>query len=148
MLSLRLIFTVFCAVIIGINVSYSETISNVFDLDFPNTGTTPNVWKKYIGQTVPANTPDLIDYSYAGYKNGREGIPDVSGTIIDVTDSAYGAIPSDGRSDTIAIHKAFRAASSGNVIIYFPAGEYDIFMDGESTPSYVINGNNTVIIPN
>ena len=37
---------------------------------------TPNIWKKFIGEPVPVGTPDLIDFSYAGYKNGTEGIPE------------------------------------------------------------------------
>ncbi len=31
-------------------------------------GSTPNIWRKFIGEQVPDGTPDLIDHSYAGYK--------------------------------------------------------------------------------
>ena len=48
----------------------------LFLLPLASAQITPNIWKKFIGEPVPAWMPDLIDFSYAGYKNGTEGIPE------------------------------------------------------------------------
>ena len=84
---------------------------------------TPNIWKKFIGEPVPVGVPDLIDYSYAGYKNGEEVIPDdFALPIFNVT--AYGAVPDDGESDTEAIKAAIDAAASNGGIVFFPPGQF------------------------
>ena len=73
----------------------------LFLLPIASAQLTPNIWKKFIGEPVPVGTPDLIDYSYAGYKQGEEAISeDFALPIFDVTD--YGAVPDDGESDTQA----------------------------------------------
>ena len=152
MLSLRLLLaTLFTLFLISVvfngsvqsqDASLKKPVNDVTVIPTANS----NVWNKFIGKTVPAGTPDIIDWSYAGYKNGREFIPEATGRIIDVTDEAYGAIPNDNLSDTQAIKNAFREANiSGSVIIYFPPGQYDIFMDGDSKNSYVLQKNNIVI---
>ena len=102
-------------------------VTDIFDR---TSGSTPDIWRKFIGEDVPANVPDLIDYSYAGYKNGEEPIPDATGMIYDVT--TYGAIPNDNQSDTQAIKDALRAAENGG-IVFFPPGQYDVLLPGEST---------------
>ncbi len=98
-------------------------------------GSTPNIWRKFIGEQVPDGTPDLIDHSYAGYKNGEESIPVATGIIYDVTD--YGAVPNDNESDTQAIRDTLSAASS-NGIVFFPPGQYDILLNGESISKFII----------
>jgi hypothetical protein len=107
----------------------------------------PNIWRKFRGDNLPdaieRTTPDLVDYSYAGYKNGEEGIPDSFGfPIYDVTD--YGATPNDGRSDTTAIKAAISAAGS-NAIVYFPPGQYDVILNDDQTQPIYIRGDNIII---
>ena len=104
----------------------------------PNTGQ-PDIWKKFIGENTwqdSDDVPDLIDFSYAGFKNGEEGIPEASGRIIDVTD--HGAVPNDGRDDTNAINSALAAART-NDIVYFPAGKYDVFKDVDRGGQFIVN---------
>ena len=92
------------------------------------------LFKKFVGEdySAPAGRPlreppTIADFSYAGYKQGEEAIPDfVGGTIINVRD--YGAIPNDNIEDTQAIQDAFNAVSSSYTVVYFPPGQYDVFM--------------------
>ena len=105
---------------------------------------TPNIWKKFIGESVPAGTPDLIDFSYAGYRNGTEGIPeDFAYTELNVTD--YGATPDDGVSDTAGIRDALDAASSGQSIVYFPPGHYDVMLDDDVKDPFIVRGHHVII---
>lgn len=105
---------------------------------------TPNIWKKFIGEPVPPGVPDLIDFSYAGYKNGIEGIPeDFAYTVFNVTD--YGAIPDDGISDTVGIRDALDAASSGQSIIYFPPGHYDVMLDDDVKEPFIVRGHHVIL---
>ncbi len=107
---------------------------------------TPNIWKKFIGEPVPAGTPDLIDYSYTGYKNGEAAIPEVSAvTVFDVTD--YGAVPDDEKSDTEGIKAALDAAYTGHQggIVFFPPGHYDVLLDGEPTDQIIVSGDNVIV---
>lgn len=66
----------------------------------------------------------LPDYSFAGYKWGEEEIPDVTGTVLDVTE--FGAIPNDKKDDTQAILAAVKKAHEieDNVVVYLPPGRY------------------------
>ena len=66
----------------------------------------------------------LPDYSFAGYKWGEEEIPDVTGTVLDVTE--FGAIPNDKKDDTEAILAAVKKAheTEDNVVVYLPPGRY------------------------
>ena len=107
---------------------------------------TPNIWKKFIGEPVPVGTPDLIDYSYAGYKNGEVAIPDdFTLPIFNVTD--YGAIPDDVESDTEGIKAAFDAAYTGRQggIVFFPPGQYDVLLDGEKSNPITVSGDNVIV---
>ena len=105
---------------------------------------TPNIWKKYIGEPAPIGTPDLIDHSYAGYKNGTEGIPeDFDYPVYNVTD--YGAIPNDDKSDTTAIRAALDAAAAGSCIVFFPPGQYDVLLADDIKEPFVIVGHHTIV---
>ncbi len=107
---------------------------------------TPNIWKKFIGEPVPVGTPDLIDYSYAGYKNGEAAIPDTFDLpVFNVTD--YGALPDDDKSDTEGIKAALQAADTGQQggIVFFPPGHYDVILDGEPTDPIIISGDNVIL---
>ena len=116
----------------------------LFLLPLASAQITPNIWKKFIGEPAPAWMPDLIDFSYAGYKNGTEGIPEDFGyTAYNVTH--YGATPDDGRSDSVGIRAALSAASSGRSIVFFPLGQYDVLLDGDVKDPFVIRGHHVII---
>ena len=116
----------------------------IFLLPYASAQLTPNIWKKFIGEPVPAGTPDLIDFSYAGYKNGEEAIPeDFSLPIFDVTN--YGAIPNDGKSDTQAIRDTLAAAEKGGVV-FFPPGQYDTLTSSDTNFDRIrIPGSNIIL---
>lgn len=65
----------------------------------------------------------LPDFSYAGYHNGAQAIPETTGQVINAI--AYGVIANDALDDTLALKKAIAAAStiSGNVVVQLPAGK-------------------------
>ncbi len=118
----------------------------LFLLPLASAQLTPNIWQKFIGEPVPVGTPDLIDFSYAGYKNGEEGIPeDFAYPILNVTD--YGAMPDDGESDTQGIKTAIDAAnaSGGSVILFFPPGQYDVFLDDDPKEWFVIREHHVIV---
>ena len=104
----------------------------------------PNIWKKFIGEPAPVGTPDLIDYSYAGYKNGTEGIPeDFAYTVHNVT--RYGATPDDGNSDGAGIRAALDAAAIGRSIVFFPPGQYDVLLDDDVKDSFIVRGHHVIV---
>ena len=106
---------------------------------------TPNIWKHFIGEPVVMVIPALIDYSYAGYKNG-EAIPATfTQPFFNVND--YGATPNDNASDTTAIKNAISAANANGQggIVFFAAGQYDIFLDGETAAPFTISRDNVII---
>ena len=108
-------------------------------------GATSRLWTKHLNpnDTNYFTSPDLIDWSYAGYQNGREPIPDTFALpVYDVTD--YGAIANDGLSDTAGIRAAIRAARSGGIVL-FPAGQFDIMTDGEEIDYIMITGSNIIL---
>ena len=116
----------------------------LFLLPLASAQITPNIWKKFIGEPVPEGTPDLIDFSYAGYKNGVEGIPeDFAYTVFNVTD--YGANPDDGISDTAGIRNALEAAAVGNSIVYFPPGLYDVILDDDVKEPFIVRGHHVIL---
>ena len=113
----------------------------------------PYVWKKFRGEPITLFNfpymliaPDIIDWSYAGYKNGNEPIPDGSGLpVYRVAD--YGGIANDGLSDTQAIRDTIDAVkdAGGNSIILFAPGRYDIYMDDDNKDNFTITGSNIII---
>ncbi len=118
----------------------------LFLLPLASAQITPNIWKKFIGEPAPAATPDLIDYSYAGYKNGEEAIPETfTQPTFNVID--YGAVPDDGESDTAGIKAALKAANNSRRggIVFFPHGQYDVLLDGETMNSIVVSGDNVIV---
>ncbi|WP_321492782.1 glycosyl hydrolase family 28-related protein [uncultured Desulfobacter sp.] len=58
---------------------------------------------------------------------GKERIPDIKTPVFDVTDVRFGAVPDDGKEDTLAIQAAIdKAAISGGGVVFLPKGRYDI----------------------
>ena len=115
----------------GVTIRIPENITTMFD----RTGTvTPDIWTKYIGGDVSDSddVPDIIDYSYAGYKYGEEAIPDIANSEWTVRNAIdYGAIPNDMKSDTEALRRFFSDVPS-NTILYIPVGRYDINMASDA----------------
>ncbi len=101
-------------------------------------------WKNFKKQKQANQTTDLPDYSYAGYKFGKESIPEVDWKIFDVT--KYGAIPNDGKSDKDAIQKAVNAAAlNGSGIVFFPAGVFNVAEKPQSRTGIEITASNILI---
>lgn len=130
--------------------SFTENIVSMFD----RTSTIEsNLLKKFTGEISDNDVPEIIDWSYAGYKNGTEGIPDVMMDsryeIIDVTD--FGAIPNDGQEDLPSIKKAVASAKK-YTIVFIPPGVYDLNVEpnsskveGASSQSIIIMNDHVVI---
>lgn len=74
-------------------------------------------WRDASGRFLP-------DFSYAGYKNGEQAIPDApAGPRFDVL--AYGADPTGKTDSTAAIQQAIdAAAAAGGGLVWLPAGRY------------------------
>lgn len=78
------------------------------------------LWKEFISGK---ENPTLPDFSFAGYRNGAEGIKIPVSDVFNVTD--YGASPDDGLDDREGIQKAIdAAAANGGGIVFFPRGRY------------------------
>ncbi|MDN3644743.1 glycosyl hydrolase family 28-related protein [Pontixanthobacter aestiaquae] len=84
-----------------------------------DTGKVPQILNK----AQSTEKPWLPDFSYAGYGFGIEPIPEVS-TVIDVAD--FGAVPDDGKDDSVALKAAFAAAHETDrpVRVQMHAGRY------------------------
>lgn len=81
------------------------------------------IWTQFEKDATAGKASVIPDYSYAGYKYGAEGIPDVAWKIFDVT--SFGAVPNDGKSDYDGIQRAIKAAEkNGSGIIFFPKGKF------------------------
>ncbi len=80
----------------------------------------------------------LLDFSFAGYKHGEVGPPDVSSLGYDTFNVLdYGAIANDGKSDRAAFIAAYEAAKvKGKGIIYFPEGEFDLHSITDDNKAY------------
>ena len=128
----RLFLFVFCLFVFGVVTSMAQTNGDVLEMIERTGGSNAPIWDKFIGDITDVDIPDLIDFSYSGYKNGEEEISVVDNTVYNVVD--YGAIPSDGNSDTQAIRDAIHAARNGG-IVFFPPGQYDVFMGSEDNSS-------------
>ena len=112
----RLFLMVSFLFIFSANISMAQQInSNALDmLDRTSSRGNSKIWNKFIGDITDVDIPNLIDYSYAGYKNGEEEIQIIDNTIFNVVD--YGAVPNDGNSDTQAIRDALFDARNGGIV--------------------------------
>ncbi|WPO78232.1 DUF4955 domain-containing protein [Flavobacterium sp. KACC 22761] len=79
----------------------------------------------------------LPDFSYAGYHQGEEEIPNVTNyKIFDVT--SFGAKPNDDISDKTAIQSAIDAANkNGSGIVFFPKGRFLVNEEGDAANSII-----------
>ncbi|MDL5513938.1 DUF4955 domain-containing protein [Arenibacter sp. M-2] len=104
------------------------------------------IWKKYTGEINDSKIPLLFDYSYAGYKLGKDCIPEKhSGlTVYNVLD--FGAIPNDSISDQEAIQIAIHEAEKNKGgIIFFPPGEFLVNVNPSTSNPITINESNVII---
>ncbi|WOH36267.1 DUF4955 domain-containing protein [Thalassotalea fonticola] len=104
-----------------------------------------DIWQQYTGVISSPTIPVLPDYSYAGYKLGMEGIPENHTLdVFNVTD--YGAIANDLVSDQNAIQLAIDTAeANGGGVVFFPAGEFLVNTDAESTSTIQISSSNIIL---
>ena len=67
----------------------------------------------------------LHDFSYAGYKNGEESLPNISGPVFDVTGN--GADDTGNVDSTGAIQATInQAQNAGGGVVFFPKGLYRV----------------------
>ncbi len=86
---------------------------------------TPAVWTDFV-RNGPTGT-NLPDFSRAGYGMGETTIPEINKPVFDVTHVRFGAVPDDGKEDTMAIQAAIDAAEAvGGGVVFLPKGRYDI----------------------
>ncbi len=105
---------------------------------------TSKVWKQFSKDWKAGKASVIPDYSWAGYKYGAEGIPDVTWKVFDVT--KYGALPNDGKSDYAGIQRAIKAAeANGSGIVFFPPGKFLVAEEEGIQESILIQGANVVL---
>jgi hypothetical protein len=102
------------------------------------------LWLQYLESQKQSQKAILPDYSYAGYKLGKTGIPKAKGKIFDVT--KFGAKPDDKISDYEAVQKTAKAAEdAGGGIVFFPPGRYLFCEKKGYRKGIIINGDNIII---
>ncbi len=109
-----------------------------------NSLNTSKLWIEFVEASKTGSPAALLDFSYAGYKHGEQGVPDVKYKVFNVT--KFGAVPNDGKSDRQAIEKAIRAAEkNGSGVIFFPKGRYDVHSAGDPDTPITISGSKLVL---
>ena len=87
----------------------------------------------------------LHDFSYAGYHQGEEEIPDIQNDIVDVTGAPYFADNSGETDATAAIQQALDAVGqAGGGVVYLPAGTYKV-NPGSNETALRMQYNNVVL---
>lgn len=107
---------------------------------------TPQIWLDYQADKANGVTPELTDYSYAGYHFSEVEIPEVdSWQQFSVTD--YGAVADDEDYDDEAIQLAIDAAEAydGPAVVYFPAGRYIVSEDNDINKKITIGRDSIVL---
>lgn len=100
-------------------------------------------WREFLAQTKAGDTPNLPDFSYAGYKRGGASIT-ATGDVFDVCD--YGAVADDLQDDLRAIKRAtFAAKDNGGGIVQFPAGRFLVNTDLADRGAVPIDSDNIVL---
>ena len=115
----------------------------------PAPGGTSRLWTDFVAARKAGREPVLPDFSYAGYRDSNEPLPDIEarvaqGPVFRVTD--FGAVPDDGQFDDAGIQAAIDAASERGGVVLFPPGRFQILSDGEArglsirAPNVVLKG--------
>ncbi|BHH84744.1 glycosyl hydrolase family 28-related protein [Desulforhopalus sp. 52FAK] len=98
-----------------------------------------------LSQNKAGSTIPLPDFSRAGYGMGERATPLSTGPVYIVTEPPFGAVPDDGRDDTLAIQSAIDSAErNGGGVVYLPSGHYEIRKD-PSLPVLKIRSSNIII---
>lgn len=101
-------------------------------------------YQQFVNASQSGEEPILPDFSYSGYHYFAKPVPDVSGTVYDVTQ--YGAIANDGLSDQLAIQRAIDDAERNNGgIIYFPPGEFLVHTNTDNNQVITIRSSHIVL---
>lgn len=119
----------FLLLLLGLNVSAQEASP---------------LWLEYQRARVSGDTPELPDFSYAGYHFSEREIPNVTTEVFDVT--SFGAIPNDDKYDDEAIRAAIAAAHQANGgIVFFPSGRFLISPDEDKEQFFSISKSNIIL---
>lgn len=109
----------------------------------PQTGTS-RTYQQFVTASQTNTEPILPDFSYSGYHYFAKPIPDVIGTIYNVTD--YGAIANDSLSDQVAIQRAIDEAERNNGgIVFFPPGEFLVNTNSDNNETITIRNSHIVL---
>ncbi|AUP78518.1 DUF4955 domain-containing protein [Flavivirga eckloniae] len=82
-----------------------------------------DLYKQFVASKTTGDQSILPDFSYAGYKNGEEPIPYITGPVFNV--NVYGALPDDDLEDYDGIQAAINAAQdAGGGVVFFPKGRF------------------------
>ena len=88
----------------------------------------------------------LHDFSYAGYRSGLVGIPNITKNIVDVSKPPYNADKTGASDATAAIQKAIdNVGQNGGGVVFLPAGEYRISIIGSKLQALRIKYSNVII---
>ena len=121
-----------------------ESAWSVLPAFFLLRSSTSSTWRTSVQAKNRGEEPVLPDFSYAGYHYFGKPVPDVQGTIFDVT--TYGAIPNDGLSDQNAIQSAIADAEQNNGgIVFFPPGEFLVNTDADNNQPIRIHESNIIL---
>ena len=107
----------------------------------------PTNWQAPVDGVVSFESSKMIqDFSYAGYRGGENGIPNVGGTLFNVTQPPYNADKTGGSDTTLAIQSAINAAqAAGGGVVYLPAGTYSIRPQASNNYALLITAPNIVL---
>lgn len=104
------------------------------------------LWQNFIQAKQAGATPELPDFSFAGYGFSEVPLPDISNkAVFDVT--RYGALPNDERYDDEGIQIAILAAEKNPAggVVFFPAGKYMICPDENKEKFICVTKSNIVL---
>jgi hypothetical protein len=105
-------------------------------------------WDSTHPETISFETDKLIqDFSYAGYRSGKEPIPEVTGPVtVDVTQPPYQADPTGAVDATAAIQAAIdHVGSRGGGVVFLPAGTYRLSVPADRTEALLIARSGVVV---
>ncbi|UXP32773.1 DUF4955 domain-containing protein [Reichenbachiella agarivorans] len=125
---------------------YLGTLFLVLGISVGSAAQTPQIWLDYQADKAAGVTPELTDYSFAGYHFSELEIPSVATwTYFDVTD--YGAIADDELFDDDAIQSTIDAAQlhDGPAVVFFPSGKFIVSSDNNTGNKISITRDSVVL---
>lgn len=111
----------------------------------PVARTSIEAWKQFVRAKNSGEQLPFPDFSYAGFKQGEEAIPNPSWQQFDVTD--FGAKPNDNKDDLASIKDTIAAAQKADgAIVFFPKGRYLLSEQDDIYDSLInINGSKLIL---